>query len=123
MSGSSPIRLVSSAGYDPVLVSYAGAYGPETVDGCVYFNCCVGRVGDANGIDGDEPTIGDINFLVFAKFIAVRCDGIIECIAEGDVNQSGGRTPSCRDITIGDIEKLVDYLFVTGHSAGLPSCF
>ena len=122
VSGSSPIRLVSGTSYDPELISHAGAYRPETIDGLVYDDCCVGRVGDANGFDGDEPTIGDISILIFAKYIRGRCDGVIECIEEGDVNQSGGAMPDCRDITISDIMRLVDYLFITGHSAGLPSC-
>ena len=122
VSGSSPIGLVTSAGYYPELVSHAGAYDPETVDGWVYYGCCVGRVGDANGLDGDEPTLGDIMLLVDAKFIAGRCDGVIECLEEGDVNQSGGATPDCDDITLGDIMTLVDYLFITGPSAGLRDC-
>ena len=123
VSGSSPIRLVHSVGYDPELISYAGAYGPETIDGWVYFGCCTGKVGDVNGVDGDEPTLGDIMLLVSAKFIAGRCDGVIDCIEEGDINQSGGATPDCDDITLGDIMILVDYLFITGSSAGLPDCW
>jgi len=82
----------------------------------------VGRVGDVDGSEDDEPTISDVNMLVFAKFIFGRCEGVIECIEEGDINQSGGATPDCRDITIGDVARLVDYLFITGHSAGLPDC-
>jgi PKD repeat protein len=118
----SPIRLVTIAGYYPELVSHAGAYDPETVNGWVYYGCCVGRVGDVDGFDGDEPTLGDIMLLVDAKFIAGRCDGVIDCLEEGDVNQSGGATPDCEDITLGDIMILVDYLFITGTSAGLPNC-
>ena len=122
VSGSSPIRLVPSVGYHPELVSYAGTYDPETVNGWVYYGCCAERVGDVNGVDGDEPTLGDIMLLVSAKFIAGRCDGVIDCLEEGDVNQSGGATPDCDDITLGDIMILVDYLFITGPSARLPDC-
>jgi len=36
--------------------------------------------------------------------------------------QSGGANPICTDITIGDIAILIDYLFITGTSLGLPEC-
>jgi hypothetical protein len=75
--------------------------------------CCIGRVGDANGSGDDEPTIGDVSVLIDAKFIAVSCDGLIECLTEGDINQSGGSYPTCNDITIGDVSMLIDYLFIT----------
>ena len=29
---------------------------------------------------------------------------------------------TCGDITIGDISTLIDYLFITGPSLGLPDC-
>jgi photosystem II stability/assembly factor-like uncharacterized protein len=85
-------------------------------------SCCTGRVGDANGSGGDEPTIADISVLINAKFIAGTCDGVISCIKEGDINQSGGADPDCNDITIGDISILIDYLFITGTNLGLPNC-
>ena len=47
---------------------------------------------------------------------------IIECLAEADINQSGGAVPSCDDITIGDVSYLIDYLFITGPSLGLLDC-
>jgi len=84
--------------------------------------CCDGRVGNPNGVGGDEPTIGDVSVMVDAKFISGSCDGIIECLKEGDINQSGGVDPTCDDITIGDISTLIDYLFITGPSLGLPDC-
>jgi hypothetical protein len=85
--------------------------------------CCEGRVGDANGLGGDEPTIGDVSVLIDAKFITSECDGIIICAAEGDLNQSGGIEPECDDITIGDISVLIDYLFINGPSdVTLPDC-
>jgi hypothetical protein len=86
--------------------------------------CCLGRVGDANGSGMDEPTIGDISILIDAKFIAMTCDGKIVCLAEADINQSGGATPTCNDITIGDISYLIDYLFIAGpNNMTLPDCF
>jgi len=86
-------------------------------------NCCVGRVGDANGIGGDEPTVGDISVMIDVKFIApLQCEYSIPCLQEADINQSGGTDPSCGDITIGDISILIDYLFITGPSLGLSDC-
>jgi len=78
--------------------------------------CCSGRVGNANGIGTypQEVTIGDIQTLVMAKFVQGTCDGFVPCIAEGDVNQSGGTDPTCNDITISDIAMLVNHLFIAG---------
>ena len=85
-------------------------------------SCCVGRVGDPNGLGGDEPTIGDVAVMIDAKFITGSCDGIIACLSEADINQSGGLTPTCDHISIGDISMLIDYLFITGPSLGLSNC-
>jgi hypothetical protein len=85
-------------------------------------SCCQGTVGDANGADGNDPTLGDIMTLVDAKFITGTCSGTIPCLTEADVNQSGGANPTCDDITLGDIMYLVDYLFITGSSRGLSPC-
>jgi len=60
--------------------------------------------------------------MVDAKFITGTCDGIIECLSEADINQSGGSEPTCDDITIGDISYLLDYLFITGPTLGLSDC-
>jgi hypothetical protein len=84
--------------------------------------CCVGRVGDVNSSGTDEPTISDISVLIDAKFITGTCDGVIDCIAEADINQSGETSPDCSDITISDISTLIDYLFITGSSLGLADC-
>ena len=83
--------------------------------------CCVGRVGDANGQGGDEPTIGDVSTIIDALFITGSSDPLI-CLAEADINQSGGADPVFEDITVGDISALVDYLFITGPSLGLGEC-
>jgi len=83
--------------------------------------CCSDRVGDANGAGGDEPTIGDVSVIIDALFISGIPDPII-CLAEADINQSGGENPTLSDITIGDISELIDYLFITGQSLGLKSC-
>ncbi len=86
-------------------------------------DCCQGIVGDANGSGDFEPTIGDVSIMIDALFITGSCTGLLDCLAEADINQSGGPNPSCADITIGDVSFLIDYLFITG-SAGmsLPLC-
>jgi hypothetical protein len=77
--------------------------------------CCWERVGDVNG-EGDYPdevTLGDIMLLVDVKFISGDCSSLL-CIAEADVNQDGGLTPTCEDhVTLGDIMVLVDHLFIS----------
>jgi hypothetical protein len=83
--------------------------------------CCIGQVGDADGVGGDEPTIGDVSAIIDAKFISGNCDALA-CLAEADVNGSGGKDPTCDDITIGDLAVLIDYLFITGESLGLLLC-
>jgi hypothetical protein len=88
--------------------------------------CCMGRVGNANGI-GKYPievTISDIQLLVAAKFIySLPCESYLPCLAESDVNQSGGSNPKCSDITISDIQTLVNHLFVCGPaSCPLKDC-
>jgi hypothetical protein len=86
-------------------------------------SCCYLRVGDANGLGTDEPTIGDASVMIDAKFISGTCMGILECLTEADINQTGGLDPTCDDITIGDIAILIDYLFIRGPSVViLPNC-
>jgi len=75
--------------------------------------CCVGRVGDANDSGDDDPTIGDISALIDALFISGE-PGVIHCLGEADVNQSGVSNPTADDLTIGDISILIDYLFISG---------
>lgn len=85
-------------------------------------SCCQIRVGDANSSGADEPTIGDISVMIDAKFITGTCAGILNCLDEADINQSGAGVATCADITIGDISTLIDYLFITGPSLGLANC-
>jgi hypothetical protein len=100
-----------------------GGWGGVYVDDAAYSrSCCQGRTGDANGLGGDEPSIGDIAVLIDAKFISGTCDNLIPCLAEADVNQSGGADPTCDDITIGDISILIDYLFISQNQALLLQC-
>ncbi len=85
-------------------------------------DCCTGMVGDANGLGGDEPTLGDVSVIIDARFISGTCAGIIACLAEADINQSGGSDPTCDDLSIGDVSILIDYLFITGPTMILPTC-
>ncbi|MCX6834968.1 MAG: thrombospondin type 3 repeat-containing protein, partial [candidate division Zixibacteria bacterium] len=89
-------------------------------------SCCVGRVGDANGLGTypNEVTISDIQLMVTAKFISsLPCEQNLPCLAEADVNQSGGANPACKDITIADIQTLVNHLFIAGPAnAPLQDC-
>ncbi len=114
------IAVQGYGSYDPYFACPVATYTPTLQEGIVHpSTCCIGRVGDANGEGGDEPTIGDISVLIDMLFLT----GVpITCLAEGDINQSGGLDPTVDDISIGDISTLIDYLFITGPSMGLPIC-
>jgi len=94
------------------------------------YGCCEGRVGDANGLSGDEPTIGDVSLIIDALFITATEAPLTTppaCMAEADINLSSQNPPAhwppvYDDITVGDISALIDYLFITGSSLGLPAC-
>jgi hypothetical protein len=100
------------------------ASDPKCGDACR--TCCVGRVGNANGIGTppNEVTISDIQLMVTAKFISsLPCEQNLHCLTEADVNQSGDTNPACKDITIADIQTLVNHLFIAGPAnAPLKSC-
>ena len=91
----------------------------------IYEECCLGRVGDANGSNEptDEITLSDIMLMVDVKFISGDCTKL-PCLAEADVNQDGGANPNCDEhVTLGDIMTLVDFLFITGpETATLKDC-
>ena len=92
--------------------------------------CCVGRVGDANGVGGDDPTIGDVSLMIDALFITASETPLTTppaCMDEADVNLSALNAPVhwppvYEDITIGDISALIDALFITADLNILPSC-
>jgi PKD repeat protein len=109
-----------ASGHVPVVVgypdrnlnftTYAGNYQPMSRDGFIEASCCKDIVGDANGDGQFEPTISDIQWIVTHLFI----NGVpLECYPEADANQSGGVNPTSKDITISDIARLVDHLFIT----------
>lgn len=72
-------------------------------------SCCLGKVGNVNGLDGDEPTLADIMVIVDMLFITGNQP---ECLLEADINQSGGADPTSEDISLGDVMFLVDHLFI-----------
>ena len=86
-----------------IVVAVATSGKPDT--------CCVGHVGDVNGIGGDGCTIGDISTLVDFLFISQN-PAVINCILEADVNQSGGCSATVSDITIGDVSELIMYCYI-----------
>jgi photosystem II stability/assembly factor-like uncharacterized protein len=106
------------ADYNPDQIDTDG----DSIGDACETSCCNLRVGDANGSGDDEPTISDISVMIDALFITGTCTGILDCLNEADINQSGGTTPECGDITISDVSTLIDYLFITGPSLGLANC-
>ncbi len=85
-------------------------------------NCCVGKVGNINGMGGEEPTLADVTVLIDLLFVSHNPTSVT-CVSEADINQSGGAHPQIDDLTIGDITILIDYIFITGPTLGLPDCF
>ncbi len=102
-------------------VAYAKSWFMTSVNPCCADDgCCMEKVGNANGLGGEVPTIGDISVMIDAKFVAGTCilygSGCnIVCLEEADMNLSGGANATCDDITIGDISMLIDCLFITGE--------
>ena len=112
--------VVTGECYQYILVteSTSGDYSPasEIID-VDLTSCCHGKVGDVNGIGGDDPTIGDVSLLIDHLFIS----GIaLECIEEADINQSGGANPILDDLSIGDVSLLIDHLFI--NFVEIPDC-
>ncbi len=105
----------------PVWDNGLGASAPRCWE-LVHDHCCEGLVGNANGLGDDAPTLGDIAVIVDAIFRTGSCTGLIDCLAEADVDQSGGFDPTCDDLTIADVSILIDYLYITGPGLSLPQC-
>jgi hypothetical protein len=116
---SSSIYFADYTGQSLQVIASMGGYAPATIDGSVYSRCCQGRVGDANNSGDAEPTIGDITVIIDMLFISEK---VVDCLAEADVNQSGGLNPTTGDVTIGDLSLLIDYLFISMKSFDLPEC-
>ena len=116
-SGSNPVFVTAYSGRELNLSTYAGYYVPETTEGAIFVRCCQGLVGDANGIAGDEPTIGDISAIVDHLYIT---GADLPCLGEADANLSGGLNPQYEDITILDISVIIDHLYI--NLTPLPPC-
>ncbi len=88
-------------------------WGVIRVDSALRINtgCCTGKVGNVNGLGGEEPTIGDVMLLIDFLFVSGTPPA---CMGEADVNLSGGAAPLKNDITIGDISMLIDHIFISG---------
>jgi|GEM_PF-3134017 len=87
---------------------------------CWVIGCCAGKVGDVDGANGDEPTIGDISRLLDYLFLTQTPP---DCLEEADVNLSGTLTDpplDLGDITVGDISVLIDHLFL--NQVALANC-
>jgi subtilisin family serine protease len=118
-SAFNPVRLISYGGYSPSFRATAYDYTPELKDGSIRLGCCLGRVGDVDGVGGDEPSLADVMALVDFIYISGSAP---DCLTEADVNQSGGYNAGRTDITLGDIMMLVTYLFIPESSVQLPDC-
>jgi len=116
-TGLTPVAIAPYSRYSPIFVSADTEYPPTVQSGYLSYLCCVGTVGDVDGRGGDVPTIGDISLLIDHLFINLPA---LECYPEADADQSGGAQPIPDDITIGDITRLIDFLYLTGTP--LPGC-
>jgi len=117
-----PITLLTVNGNVPEVKTQCFAYIPGAESGFVSLwtpppPCCQGSPGNPNGIGGEEPTIGDISTIIDFLFIN---ETPLTCLAEADINLSGGISPLPSDITIGDISSLIDHLFIS--LTPLPAC-
>jgi predicted outer membrane repeat protein len=103
--------------------SYDPGQPDENGDGIGDACCCVGRVGDANGKGGDEPTISDLSVMIDMLYISQNPD-VVACLAEADANQSGGCVASLSDITLSDVAWMITWLWGGCDPAGcvLPPC-
>lgn len=120
LSDTTDIQIMAYDQYSPFISCPVAEYTPQYVGGAVLTgSCCRGRVGDTNNSGEDEPTLGDVSVLIDMLYISTTP---VPCLAEADINQSGGPDPTANDITIGDISALIDYLFITGPSVGLRAC-
>lgn len=80
-------------------------------------HCCVGKVGNADCGSNDIASITDVFVLIHYLFI----DGPAPCcLAEADLDQSGGADPMPAHITLSDVAALIDHLFIGFQP--LPDC-
>ena len=118
-SGFNSVRLVSYGNYKPSFRSSSLEYTPALSDGSIRIGCCFGKVGDVDGVGGDQPDLADVMALVDFLFISRSALG---CWTEADINQSGGFHAGQADLTLGDLMILVAYLFISETPVVLPDC-
>jgi hypothetical protein len=82
-------------------------------------SCCILGVGNVDGSFDNEPTIADISAMINMLYITGEQ---VSCLAEADINQSGGCTPTRADISLGDIAALIAYVFIDNPAVALPEC-
>lgn len=112
------LGLVPGMAYYFVLRSYDDAYNLSDMSNsplivATLMDCCQGVVGDVNGQGGDEPSLSDVAMLIDHLFMSHRS---LWCVAEADVNQSGGADPQQwpdSDISLSDVSMLIDHLFMS----------
>ena len=118
--------IVTWEDYELLLDCLTGSVPCPSVETCceplLNSTCCIGQTGDANG-SGDEAgsSIGDVAVIIDFLFISGD-PSVIPCVAEADVNQSGGCTPTYDDITIGDVTAWIDATMICVWGCGLPPC-
>jgi len=81
------------------------------------FTCCDGRVGNVDCSASETPGIADLIRLIDFMFVSQQP---LCCVAEADINLSGGAAPTTDDITLGDIGAMIWYMYLSPQ--GLPSC-
>jgi serine protease AprX len=118
-SGFNPVRLVSYGSYKPSFRSSSFEYTPALSDGSIRIGCCFEKVGDVDGVGGDQPDLADVMALVDFLFIS---RSPLRCWTEADINQSGGFDAKRPNITLLDLVMLIDHLFISGPSRPLPDC-
>jgi len=81
-------------------------------------SCCHGWVGDVNCDQEEEADLADIMALIDFLFLGGPSPC---CLAEADVNQSGGPGPARTHISLGDVARLIDHLYISNEP--LPECY
>ncbi len=81
-----------------------------------FLGCCIGMTGNADCSASEDPDISDITRLISFLYLqgAELC-----CVAEADVDNSGGSDPQVNDVDISDITYLIAHLYLD-HRALKP---
>jgi hypothetical protein len=79
--------------------------------------CCQGSVGDVDCDQDDDADLADIMALIDFLFLGGPSPC---CMAEADIDQSGGQGPAKVHISLGDVAWLIDHLYISNQP--LPVC-